>query len=312
MTTIVASQSAMTIIMASPIAMTAIAASQTAMNVVVTSQTAMTAIAAIQAAVRPIIASPIAMTVVTTSQSAMAAIIASPNAVYLLDMNDQALRIWMLTGTNLVYSNFANVAAVAASSTAMTTITASPTTIAAIVLNPMLTNAINNNDQALRIWMLAGTNQVYSNFANVAAVAASSTAMKGIAASKSALLACWASEAALSAIRNSSTAVDALVKSSYTVDIKGDPLNLMQPIVASRSILLQSKNNGNGNDTDYLSSLYSNGARGSISYIYGTYSYTTSTSYTTQVVAFTDIHHYQKSDNEYQWEAYIIDCNLNH
>jgi hypothetical protein len=74
--------------------------------------------------------------------------------------------------------------------------------------------AINANDQAVRIWMLAGTNQVYSNFANVAAVAASSTAMSAVAASSTAMTAVAASDTAMTAINASDLALNALYASS--------------------------------------------------------------------------------------------------
>jgi hypothetical protein len=71
-------------------------------------------------------------------------------------------------------------------------------------------NAVNANDQAVRIWMLAGTDQVYSNFANVADVAASSTAMNAVAASSTAMAAVAASSTAMNAILKSSTARSAI------------------------------------------------------------------------------------------------------
>jgi hypothetical protein len=180
--------------------------------------------------------------------------------------------------------------AVAASSTAMNAVVASSTAIA----------SINANDQAVRIWMLAGTNQVYSNFANVAAVAASSTAMTAIANSKTALFAIWNSEVALSAIRASTTAVTALISSPYTVNLSNTSSNLANPIVTTKSILIQSK--CNGIDTFYLADNYSNGV------LVGNYSYGIDTSYVSQVIAFSNIRHYRNSNSGYTWYAYIIDC----
>ena len=55
----------------------------------------------------------------------------------------------------------------AASSTAMTAVAASSTAMAAVIASSTAMTAVNANDQAVRIWMLAGTNQVWSNFASV-------------------------------------------------------------------------------------------------------------------------------------------------
>jgi hypothetical protein len=98
----------------------------------------------------------------------------------------------------------------AASSTAMAAVAASSTAMAAVAASSTAMNAVNANDQAVRIWMLAGTDQVYSNFANVADVAASSTAMNAVAASSTAMAAVAASSTAMNAILKSSTARSAI------------------------------------------------------------------------------------------------------
>ncbi len=91
--------------------------------------------------------------------------------------------------------------AVAASSTAMTAVAASSTAMTAVAASSTAMAAVNANDQAVRIWMLAGTNQVYSNFASVTAVAASSTAKMAIFNSDTALGAIAASSTALTTMR---------------------------------------------------------------------------------------------------------------
>jgi hypothetical protein len=77
--------------------------------------------------------------------------------------------------------------------------------------------AVNANDQAVRIWMLAGTTQVWSTFANVTAVAASSTAMTEVAASSTAMTAVWASDTATDAVIASSTAKLAVYNSDTSL-----------------------------------------------------------------------------------------------
>ena len=140
---------AMTAVIASSTAMTAVAASSTAMTAVIASSTAMTAVAASSTAMTAVAASSTAMTAVIASSTAMTAVIASSTAMTALNANDQAVRIWMLAGTNQVYSTFANVAAVAASSTAMTAVWASNTAADAVMTSSAAKLAVYNNDTAL-------------------------------------------------------------------------------------------------------------------------------------------------------------------
>jgi len=145
-----------------------VAASSTAMTAVAASSTAMTAVAASSTAMTAVIASSTAMTAVAASSTAMTAVAASSTAM----------------------------TAVAASSTAMTAVAASSTAM----------TAVDANDQAVRIWMLAGTGLSYTDYASVAAVAASSTAMTAVAASSTAMGAVWASNTATDAVFASATA----------------------------------------------------------------------------------------------------------
>jgi hypothetical protein len=69
--------------------------------------------------------------------------------------------------------------------------------------------------------MLAGTNQVYSSFANVTAVAASSTAMTAVAASSTAKMAVYNSDTALAAIQASATALTAMRAGSGYIATSG-------------------------------------------------------------------------------------------
>ncbi len=108
--------------------------------------------------------------------------------------------------------------AVIASSTAMTAVAASSTAMTAVAASSTAMTAVNANDQAVRIWMLAGTGLSYTSYANVAAVAASSTAMTAVAASSTARSAVYNSDTALGAIQASSTAISALkAYAGYTV-----------------------------------------------------------------------------------------------
>jgi len=210
-------------------------------------------------------------------------------------------------------------AAVASSSTAMAAVAASRTARAAVIASSTAMAAINANDQAVRIWMLNGTGLSYTNYANVAAVAASSTAMAAVAASstamtaviasstamaavaasKTALLACWNSETALTALRGSSTAVSALIASPFKSSLGSNaPSGLQSTMLAGKTILVRSYN-GSGSDTNYLRNKYANGG------LVGDVTISSTTSYTTNMVAFTDIRHYNWANN-YTWYGDVV------
>ena len=119
----------------------------------------------------------------------------------LLGMRGQTRRMAASsTAMTAVIASSTAMTAVAASSTAMTAVAASSTAMTAVIASSTAMTAVNANDQAVRIWMLAGTNQVWSNFASVAAVAASSTAMNAVAASSTAMNAMNASDTAMNAL----------------------------------------------------------------------------------------------------------------
>ena len=197
----------------------------------------------------------------------------------------------------------------AASSTAMAAVAASSTAMAAVAASSTAMAAVNANDQAVRIWMLAGTNQVWSNFASVAAVAASSTAMAAVAASSTAmaavaasstaLRACWGSETALTALRAEPSALTALLASPFKSTVGNDkPSSLTATMLAGKTILLRSRNAG-GSDTNRLATKYQNGSA------VADHVYQTSTSYSTQMVAFQDIRH-SASQYNYNWYGDVV------
>jgi len=142
---------------------------------------------------------------------------------------------------------------------------------------------------------------VASSSTAMTAVSASSTAMTAVRGSKTALTAIWGSETALTAIRNNSTAISTLVGSPYTSYFVNNPSNLQSTMVASKSILLQHYNSSGTADYNYLRVLYANGVS------QGDVSYTTTTSWSYPVRAFTDIRHYSWVNN-HNWYGYIIKC----
>ena len=171
----------------------------------------------------------------------------------------------------------------AASSTGMAAVVASSTAMTAVVASSTAMTAVAASSTAMT------------------AVAASSTAMAAVAASSTALLACWNSAIALDALRDSTVALNALLNSPFKSSIgNATPLSLTNTMLSGKTILLRSRNDS-GSDTNYLRFQYSNGAiSGS-----GDYTYSTSTSFSTQMRAFQDIQHYNYANN-YAWRGDVV------
>ena len=183
MTAVAASETAMAAVIGNVTALNAVVTSQAAMNAVAVSETAMAAIIANTAAFNTVVTSQVAMNAVASSYVAVAAVYESAVAVETVKANETA---WAtLTGASSVVmgkaaaklaglnpADYADMTAIASSSTAM----------AAIIANSTALNA------------------VVSSSAAMSAVAASQTAMAAIAASSIALRAIAASTTALDSI----------------------------------------------------------------------------------------------------------------
>jgi hypothetical protein len=82
-----------------------------------------------------------------------------------------------------------------------------------------------------------------------------------------------------------------------------NPSALTTQMVAGKTILLRSYNSS-GTDTNYLRERYANGALSGN----GDYTYNTSTSYSTQMLAFSAIHHYNwGSDSVWYGDVVRVD-----
>ena len=163
--------------------MAAVASSQTAMAAVASSSTAMTAVINNSTALNAVVSSSTAMAAVASSSTAMAAIIANSTAL------------------KAVVSSSAAMSAVAASQTAMAAIFRSSTAMTAVQNNASAWAIFSNASSAVMgktVAELAGLNP--SGYADMNAIASSSTAMTAIAASSTALSAIAASTTALDAI----------------------------------------------------------------------------------------------------------------
>ena len=211
--------------------MSAVAASSTAMAAIASSQTARAAIEKSQVAKDAIAASDMAtakyavgaaglkpadyanMAAVAASQTAMAAVINNAIALNAVVSSSTAMAAIIANSTALkaVVSSSAAMSAVAASQTAMAAIASSQTAMAAIFRSSTALQVVQNNASAWAIFSnassavmgktvaeLAGLNP--SGYADMNAIASSSTAMAAIAASSTALSAIAASTTALDAI----------------------------------------------------------------------------------------------------------------
>ena len=204
-------------------AMQAVASSATAMQAVASSATAMQAVAVSPVAIAAIYRSDVALSAVDSEVSAAA-------TFYGADSVAMGKAVVILAG--LDPAGYADMSAVAASATAMS----------AVAANYVALVALYSNAEALSIAQgttvgaaaLAGAGSVATgkaavklagldpdDFADMAAVAASSTAMAAVAASSTAMAAVAASATARSAIAGSSAAREELKKSPLIVEKTG-------------------------------------------------------------------------------------------
>ena len=198
---VAASETAMAAVIGNATALNVVATSQAAMNAVAASETAMAAVIANSTALNTVVTSLVAMNAVASSYVAVAALYESAVAVEAVKANETA---WAtLTGASsavmgkaaaklagLNPADYADMDAIAASSTAM----------AAIEKSQVAKDAIAASDMATAKYAVGAAGLKPADYANMAAVASSQTAMAAIAASSIALSAIAASTTALDAI----------------------------------------------------------------------------------------------------------------
>ena len=184
-----------------------------------------------------------------THYTAMAAIVAAPVAMAALWRSDTAIKALQANATawktftgasssvmgktvailaGLNPSSYADMTAIAASSTAMTAIQKSPTALNAIAASSMAT--------AKYAAGAAGLNP--ADYADMKAVAASSTAMTAVAASSTAMTAVGNSITAMSAISASSTALTALCNSPLAVTTNASTWGSSSTLLTGKRILV--------------------------------------------------------------------------
>ena len=206
-TAVAASETAMTAVAASETVMAAVVGNATALNAVVTSQVALNAVAASETAMAAVIGNATALNVVATSQAAMNAVAASETAMAAVIANSTALNtvVTSLVAMNAVASSYVAVAALYESAVAVEAVKANETAWATLT---GASSAVMGKAAA----KLAGLNP--ADYADMDAIAASSTAMTAVAASSTAITAVAASSTAMAAIIGNSTALNAVVSSS--------------------------------------------------------------------------------------------------
>ena len=225
---VAASETAMAAVIGNVTALNAVVTSQLAMNAVAASETAMTAVIANTAAFNTVVTSHVAMNAVASSYVAVAAVYESAVAVEAVKANETA---WSaLTGASsavmgkaaaklvgLNPADYADMDAIAASSTAMAAIASSQTAMAAIIANSTALNA------------------VVSSSAAMSAVAASQTAMAAIASSQTAMAAIASSQTAMAAVIANSTALNAVVSSSAAMSAVAASQTAMTAVASSNT-----------------------------------------------------------------------------
>lgn len=213
---VAASETAMAAVIGNATALNVVATSQAAMNAVAASETAMTAVIANTAAFNTVVTSHVAMNAVASSYVAVAAVYESAVAVEAVKANETA---WAtLTGASgavmgkaaaklagLNPADYADMDAIAASSTAM----------AAIEKSQVAKDAIAASDMATAKYAVGAAGLKPADYANMAAVAASQTAMAAVASSNT----------ARTAITNSATAKNALTSSPLKTTVTKGNVN---------------------------------------------------------------------------------------
>ncbi|WP_417198357.1 hypothetical protein [Agathobaculum butyriciproducens] len=204
---VAASETAMTAVAASETAMAAVVCNATALNAVVTSQVALNAVAASETAMAAVIGNATALNVVATSQAAMNAVAASETAMTAVIANTAAFNTVVTShvAMNAVASSYVAVAVVYESAVAVEAVKANETAWATLT---GATSAVMGKAAA----KLAGLNP--ADYADMTAVASSSTAMAAIIGNATALNAVVSSQTAMAAVASSNTARTAITNSA--------------------------------------------------------------------------------------------------
>ena len=257
MNAVAASDIAMTAVAASETAMAAVVSNATALNALVTSQVALNAVAASETAMAAVIGNVTALNAVVTSQLAMNAVAASETAMTAVIANTAAFNTVVTShvAMNAVASSYVAVAAVYESAVAVEAVKANETAWSTLT---GASSAVMGKAAA----KLAGLNP--ADYADMTAVAASSTAMTAVASSQTAMTAVASSQTARAAIAASSTALSAIAASTTALDAIYAKKKRMSGASASLSgkfIILQISNDNAFDTSRYGYATLSDGSK---------------------------------------------------
>ena len=247
MTAVAASETAMEAVISGTIALNAVAASKTAMTAVAANETAMAAVAASRVAMSAIIGNSTALNAVVTSSVAMAAVIGNSTAL------------------NAVVSSSTAMAAVAASYVAVAAVYGSAVAVDAVKANETAWATLTGATSAVMgkaVAVLSGLNP--DSYADMTAVASSSTAMAAIIGNSTALNAVVSSSTAMAAIASSSTALSAIAASTTALNAIYAKKKRMSGASASLSgkfIILQISNDNAFDTSKYGYATLSDGSK---------------------------------------------------
>ena len=253
---VAASETAMTAVAASETAMAAVVSNATALNAVVTSQVALNAVAASETAMAAVIGNVTALNAVVTSQLAMNAVAASESAMTAVIANTAAFNTVVTShvAMNAVAASYVAVAAVYESAVAVEAVKANETAWATLT---GASSAVMGKAAA----KLAGLNP--ADYADMDAIAASSTAMAAIIGNSTALNAVVSSSTAMAAIAASQTAMAAVASSNTARTAITNSATAKNALASSPLKTTVTKGNGNGwenrtirNGMGYLISCY--------------------------------------------------------
>ena len=239
MNAVAASDIAMTAVAASETAMAAVVSNATALNALVTSQVALNAVAASETAMAAVIGNVTALNAVVTSQLAMNAVAASETAMTAVIANTAAFNTVVTShvAMNAVASSYVAVAAVYESAVAVEAVKANETAWSTLT---GASSAVMGKAAA----KLAGLNP--SDYADMDAIAASSTAMAAIIGNSTALNAVVSSSTAMAAIAASQTAMAAVASSNTARTAITNSATAKNALTSSPLKTTVTKGNGNG------------------------------------------------------------------
>ena len=219
----------MNAVAASDIAMTAVAASETAMEAVISGTIALNAVAASKTAMTAVAASRVAMSAIIGNSTALNAVVTSSVAMAAVIGNSAAL--------NAVVSSQTAMAAVTESYVAVAAVYGSAVAVEAVKANETAWSTLTGASSAVMgkaAAKLAGLNP--ADYADMAAVASSSTAMAAVIGNSAALNAVVSSQTAMTAIANNKTAITAVEASAVAKNaLYNSPLKTSISNIASTS-----------------------------------------------------------------------------